>query len=48
MVRTYNNYTAGFLPHEGGINDQTAIFSDVMQLFGNALQMCSNKKQSKG
>jgi len=46
VIRAYNQYQAGYLPHSGGIQDQHCMFPILMGLMQSTLTACGTIKDS--
>ena len=48
LIAAFNAYKAGFLPHAGGMNNQAALFSDLMSVIDATVAQCDEARQKRG
>jgi hypothetical protein len=47
IISAYNHYQNGYLPHSGGLQDQSALFANLMGLVQSTIAKCEGVKKQK-
>jgi hypothetical protein len=45
IISAYNHYQNGYLPHAGGLQDQSSLFAILMGLIERTISKCEKAKQ---